>query len=321
MRLRHVGVRRPGLHHRLASRSARAKPTAQEHGLRGPLAALPYAGDQPRGHHGDALSPAALPGAGQQRADQQVTSKDRPAGASRAAPIPCTTREAISSPRPDGQIPGNACRDEHHQTDPVQPGPAAGAGETAAQQQEPAEGDRVGPYQPQQRRGSDVQVTLDGGQRHADDHEVQHDHERRLGARRAVAALVSPGHSGPAARVPSCLTRAGHRPVVWPHEIPDSGISHRNTGSSPRSGTEAGDISPVFAALEHAAGDFTTLGKNPLLEYSSPLGHSNSPYSPVSGHAGTLPEHRLLPAPGDRRSEPSLPSWSGLCSRVSLLLR
>jgi hypothetical protein len=44
-------------------------------------AALPDVGDQPRGHHGDALSPAALPGAGQQRAGQQVTSKDRPAGA------------------------------------------------------------------------------------------------------------------------------------------------------------------------------------------------------------------------------------------------
>ena len=81
---------------------------------------------------------------------------------------------------------------------------------------------------------------------------------------------IPPGHTGPAARVQSCLTRAGHRPVVWPHEIPDSGISHRNTGSSPRSGTEAGDIPPVFAALEHAAGDFTTLGKNPLLGGSSP---------------------------------------------------
>src|SRR5271166_4778261 len=96
------------------------------------------------------------------------------------------------------------------------------------------------------------------------------DHHRRLGARRAVAALVSPGHSGPAARAQCSLTRANHRGVMWPHEIPDSGISHRNAGSGPRSGTEAGDISPVFAALEHAAGDFTTLGKNPLLEYSSP---------------------------------------------------
>ena len=33
-------------------------------------AALPYVGDQPRGHDGDALSPAALPGGGQQRAGQ-----------------------------------------------------------------------------------------------------------------------------------------------------------------------------------------------------------------------------------------------------------
>jgi hypothetical protein len=76
---------------------------------------------------------------------------------------------------------------------------------------------------------------------------------------------ISPGHSGA-----SRLTRPGHRRIVWPHEIPDSGISHRNAGSSPRSGTEAGDISPVFAALEHAAGDFTTLGTDPSLECSSP---------------------------------------------------
>ena len=72
------------------------------------------------------------------------------------------------------------------------------------------------------------------------------------------------------ARAQSCLTRAAYGPVVWPHEIPDAGISHRNAGSGPRSGTEAGDFSPVFAALEHAAGDFTTLGKNPPLEGSSP---------------------------------------------------
>ena len=95
------------------------------------------------------------------------------------------------------------------------------------------------------------------------------DHHRKLGVG-LWRLRVSPGHSGPAARAQSCLTRAGHRPVVWSHEIPDSGISHWNTGSSPRSGTEAGDIPPVFAVLEHAAGDFTTPGKNPLLEYSSP---------------------------------------------------
>ena len=92
--------------------------------------------------------------------------------------------------------------------------------------------------------------------------EATPDHHRRLGACRAVAPRITRSvRSGRRAR--SCLTPAGHRPAVWPHEIPDSGISHRSTGSSPRSGTEAGDISPVFAALEHAAGDFTTLGTNP----------------------------------------------------------
>src|SRR6266700_4341251 len=96
------------------------------------------------------------------------------------------------------------------------------------------------------------------------------DHHRRLGARQAVAAPRITRSLRSGRPVESCLTRAGHRAVVWPHEIPDSGISHSDAGSGPRSGTEAGDISPVFAVLEHAAEDLTTLGKNPLLEGSSP---------------------------------------------------
>jgi hypothetical protein len=133
------------------------------------------------------------------------------------------------------------------------------------------------------------------------------DHHRRLGARRAVAALVSPGHSGPAGQAQSCLTQAGRRPVVWAHEIPDSGISHWNTGSSPHSGTEAGDISPVFAALEHAAGDFTTLGKNPLLGGSSPPSDTwglKSLGTQTPGFGGCLrarPRHRAR-APLDPRA-------------------
>jgi hypothetical protein len=53
----------------------------------------------------------------------------------------------------------------------------------------------------------------------------------RQGHRRAVAALVSLGHScpGPGAVV---LDMGRSLPVVWPHEIPDSGISHRNTGQA-----------------------------------------------------------------------------------------
>src|SRR5271165_2007873 len=90
----------PGGTTRAASRSASAKPTAQEHGPAVRWAALPYVGDQPRAHDGDALSPAALPGGGQQRAGQQVTNKDRPAGAHH----PRGDQQA----RPDGQTPGNA---------------------------------------------------------------------------------------------------------------------------------------------------------------------------------------------------------------------
>jgi hypothetical protein len=58
-----------------------------------------------------------------------------------------------------------------------QPGPAVHVGEPAAEQQEPAEGDRVGAHQPLQRRDGDVQAVLDRGQRDVDDREVQHDHE------------------------------------------------------------------------------------------------------------------------------------------------
>jgi hypothetical protein len=82
-------------------------------------AALPYVGDQRRGHDNDAPSRAALPGGGKQRAGQKVTSKDRPAGASRARSDPLHHPRGDQQARPDGQTPGNACREEHHQADPV----------------------------------------------------------------------------------------------------------------------------------------------------------------------------------------------------------
>ncbi len=78
-------------------------------------------------------------------------------------------------------------------------------------------------------------------------------------------------------------------PGSVPHEIPDSGISHRNAGSSQGSGTEAGDISPVFAALEHAAGDFTILGESPPLEYSSPSDTLKPHSRPFPGRRGRHP--------------------------------
>ena len=126
-------------------------------------AALPYVGDQPRVHHGDALSPAALPGAGQQRAGQQVTSKDRPAGASKAAPIPCTTREALSRPGPTARPPEMLAAT--NTTKPI--------------------------------RYSSATLTIVKS-------------STTMSAGLVPAGLcrlrVSPGHSGPAARAPSCLT-------------------------------------------------------------------------------------------------------------------
>ena len=146
-------------------------------------------------------------------------------------------------------------------------------------------------------------------------------HHRRLGVDQTMAALgVTPGHSSPATPAWSCLTRAGHRPVAWPHEIPDSGISHRNTGSSPCSGTEAGDSSPVFAALEHAAGDFTALGTDHSLECSSPPSDTNT--GAISSKHALLehgrPDGRSSRPPPRPPAAPQPPTWpSSPCSPAS----
>jgi hypothetical protein len=65
------------------------------------------------------------------------------------------------------------------------------------------------------------------------------------------------------------LEHAGPGLVAWRHDFPESGRFHRHGGSS--------------------------------------LGHSKTPWPPVSGHAGTSPGRRLPPAPGYRRvcSSPS----------------
>jgi hypothetical protein len=47
-------------------------------------------------------------------------------------------------------------------------------------------------------------------------------------------------------------------------------------------------------------GDFPDPGNFPRFRVQV-LGHSNSPYPPVSGHAGTSPGRWRPPAPGDRR--------------------
>ncbi len=135
--------------------------------------------------------------------DQQGQTRGRQHGRSDPLHHPGGDQQA----RLDGQTPGDARRDEHHQADPVHPGPAVDVGEPPAQQQEPAEGDRVGADQPLQRRGGDVQLTLYRGQRDVDDGEVQHDHELRHRQRQQ--------QRGPRTR-PDCrsLGRAVTRPAL-----------------------------------------------------------------------------------------------------------
>ena len=106
-------------------------------------------------------------------------------------------------------------------------------------------------------------------------------HHDKHGGDADLADTRHPSREGPAAPAPqptggARLTRAGARPLPWPHELPDPGISHQFSSSSPYS------------------------GKSHRFPGSS-LGHSNSPYSPVSGHAGLSPGRGLPPAPGDRR--------------------
>jgi hypothetical protein len=133
-------------------------------------------------------------------------------------------------------------------------------------------------------------------------------HHRGPGACRAVtvrriARALRSGRPGAVMLDTGRLSR--HRGIEWPREIPESGISHRNSGSGPRSGTEAGDISPVSAVLEYAAGDFTTLGTDPSLECSSPpsdTGEFKSPGTNPGTWVPTADQGRLFcqrqPNPG-----------------------
>jgi len=165
MRLRHVGVRRPGRHHPGGQQAGQGEadgPGTWPARSAGGTAVRWRPASRTRWRCPEPSRAAGWRSAARWPAgDQQGRARVRQQG--RADPLHHPGRR--SAARLHGQTSGDACRDEHDQADPVQPGPAAGVGETAAQQQEPAEGDRVGADQPLQRRGGDVQVTLDGGQR------------------------------------------------------------------------------------------------------------------------------------------------------------
>ena len=78
-----------------------------------------------------------------------------------------------------GKAAGQRCDREDGQTGHEQPATAEQVGTPAAQQQEPAERQRVGARDPLQARVGEVQIDLDRRQRDVDDRDVDDEHELR----------------------------------------------------------------------------------------------------------------------------------------------
>ena len=76
-----------------------------------------------------------------------------------------------------GQAAEEARRREHREADQEDAASAEEVGGPTAQKQEAGEGQRVRVDDPLQARRAEVQVPLDGGQRHVHDGCVEHDHE------------------------------------------------------------------------------------------------------------------------------------------------
>ena len=107
-----------------------------------------------------------------------VVMRDSAAGATIAAPAPCTTRAAISSTgswaRPPARLASaNATKpiDEHAP-------PAEQVSGPAAEDQEAAERDGVSRHDPLDCIGGHLEFPLDRGQRDVHDAEIEDDHER-----------------------------------------------------------------------------------------------------------------------------------------------
>ena len=106
-----------------------------------------------------------------------VVSSDRIAGASSAANAPCTARAPISMPTStDGAADGRGDR-EADQADEEDPLAADDVGDPAADQQQRAEGQRVGGDDPLAGVVGEREVGLRGRQRDVHDRRVEHDHQ------------------------------------------------------------------------------------------------------------------------------------------------
>jgi hypothetical protein len=105
--------------------------------------------------------------------------RERAAGESRAAPTPCGARAARSiscEPASPGGERGGAEKSEAGEEEAP---PAEQVGSAPAEQEQPAEGERVGGHHPLQVGEGEAEVGLDRRQRHVHDRNVEHDHELR----------------------------------------------------------------------------------------------------------------------------------------------
>ncbi len=135
---------------------------------------------------------------------------------------------------------------------------------------------------------------------------VHHAHHRRPCGRQARSS-------------PEITVRSHESRVCWWPEcysdlmmIPEPGISTASRGLGARSGTRTGENSPIRTYRGRIPGSGI---------FHLNVGHSNSPYPPVSGHSRWSPARRLPPAPGDRRFLLSVLPVQGLYGRVSSFSR
>ena len=103
---------------------------------------------------------------------------ERVAGMTAAAPIPITTRQAMSSPAEVDMAASAEPRAEDDQAAGQGPVPSDAVTEAAQREQQPGHGQGVGVDDPLQRAGRGVQVAHQRGQRHVDDGAVHHHDEQ-----------------------------------------------------------------------------------------------------------------------------------------------
>ena len=120
-----------------------------------------------------------------------VVTIDSAAGESSAAPRPCTARAAISWPLGLREAAGQRGEREQDEAGDEQPAAAEQVGHAAAQQQEAAEGERVGVDDPREVVLGELEVAADRRQRDVDDRRVEHDDELRQREQRQGASALS----------------------------------------------------------------------------------------------------------------------------------